>query len=170
MRKIFLALLAFLVMTNSALHADDLTISDAVPYNSTETPQWLKDIRRGEIITLGSWPFTVLLVSFGYSIQQAASHNWNTSYIKNPFSSNGDDYSFSTATGIILTSLGISVGIGLTDFIVNSVHRGRAKKNNNAMQLRNITIMPLVSEQERLFIPMGEKKEYIFGNLESAVF
>ena len=62
------------------------------------------------------------------------------------------------------------MGIGITDLIVNIVKRENAKKKRNAEQLKNITITPLDSGQDRLFIFDGSKREYIFGDLESAVF
>lgn len=156
-------------MTFSAF-ADDLTISDAEPYDTKAVPQWLKDVRRGEIITLGSWPFTTLLVSLSYSMGMFAAHNWNSSYFRNPFSSSGDGYSYSEIKGILLTSAGISVGIGITDLIVNIVKREKAKKKKNAEQLKNIVITPLESGIDRTFIFEGSKKEYLIGDLESAVF
>lgn len=150
--------------------ADDLTISDAEPYNEKTMPQWIKDVRRGEIITLGSWPFTTLAVSLTYSLGMYAIHNGDSSYFRNPFSSSGEGYSFNEIKGILLTSAAISVGIGITDLIVNIVKRENAKKKRNAEQLKNVMVMPVDSNQDRMFIFEGSKKEYLFGNLESAVF
>lgn len=162
--------MAFLLALNISSFADDLTISDAEPYNTKVIPQWVKDVRRGEIITLGSWPFTTLLVSLSYSMGMFAIHNWDSSYFRNPFSSSGDGYSYKEIRNILLVSAGVSVGIGITDLIVNIVKRENAKKKRNAEQLKNITITPLDSGQDRLFIFDGSKREYIFGDLESAVF
>lgn len=169
--KKFLALFFILLTTLSfSSFADDLTISDAEPYDQKSMPQWVKDMRRGEIITLGSWPFTTLMVSFTYSMAMFASHNWNGAYFRNPFTSSGEGYSLDEIKGIVITSAAISVGIGVTDLIVNIVKREKAKKKRNAEQLKNITVMPVDSTEDRMFIFEGSKKEYLFGNLESAVF
>lgn len=170
MKKFWAAFFAFLTIVSFSTFADDLTISDAEPYDTKAVPQWVKDVRRGEIITLGSWPFTTLLVSISYSFGMFAARNWDSSYFRNPFSSSGEGYSYSEIKGILLTSAAISVGIGVTDLIVNIVKREKAKKKRNAEQLKNITVTPVDSGQDRMFIFEGSKKEYLFGDLESAVF
>ena len=161
---------SLLIVLSFSTFADDLTISDAVPYDTKMIPQWVKDVRRGEIITLGSWPFTTLLVSLSYSMGMFAIHDWDSSYFRNPFSSSGEGYTYSEIKGILLTSAAISVGIGVTDLIVNIIKCERAKKKRNAEQLKNITITPVDSGQDRMFIFEGSKKEWFFGDLESAVF
>ena len=70
----------------------------------------------------------------------------------------------------MLTSAAISVGIGVTDLVWQIVKRERAKKKRNAEQLKNITITPVESNEDRTFLFEGTKKEYLFGNLESPVF
>ncbi len=170
MKKFWAAFFALLTIVSVSAFADDLTISDAEPYNQKTIPQWVKDMRRGEIITLGSWPFTTLLVSFSYSMGMFALHGGDSSYFKNPFSSSGDGYSYSEIKGILLTSAAISVGIGITDLIVNIVKREKLKKKMNAERLKNVTVTPVESNEDRMFIFEGTRKEYLFGNLESAVF
>ncbi len=170
MKKFWAVFFVLLSILSFSLFADDLTISDAEPYNEKSTPQWVKDMWRGEIITLGSWPFTTLAVSLSYSMGMFAAHNWDSSYFRNPFSSSGDGYSFNEIKGILLASAAISVGIGVTDLIVNIVKREKAKKRRNAEQMRNVIITPVDSREDRMFIFEGSKKEYLFGNLESAVF
>ena len=170
MKKFFAAFLALLTICSCAAFSDDLTISDAEPYNQKTIPQWVKDMRRGEIITLGSWPFTTLMVSLSYSFTMFATHNWDGAYFRNPFSSSGDGYSFNEIKGILLTSAAISVGIGVTDLIVQIVKREKAKKKRNAEQMNNITVTPMESNEDRMFVFEGANKEYLFGNLESPVF
>lgn len=170
MKKFFAAFFVFLTLCSFASFADDVTISDAEPYNEKTIPQWVKDMRRAEIITLGSWPFTTLMVSLTYSMAMFASHNWNSSYFRNPFSSSGEGYSFNEIKGILLSSAAISVGIGATDLVWQIVKREKAKKKRNADQLKNVTITPVDSNEDRIFVFEGAKKEYIFGNLESPIF
>lgn len=170
MKKFFAVFFALLTICACSTFADDLTISDAEPYNEKTMPQWIKDMRRGEIITLGSWPFTTLMVSLTYSFGMFAAHGWDGSYFRNPFSSSGEGYSFNEIKGILLTSAAISVGIGVTDLVWQIVKRERTKKKNSAEQLKNITVTPVESNEERMFVFEGAKKEYLFGNLESPVF
>lgn len=150
------------------LSADEFDVEGAEPYDTKSTPQWLKDVRRGEIITLGSWPFTLLLTAFGFSLGECFAHNFDSSYIKNPFVLAGGDYSRSEATRILLTSLGVSVGVGVVDLVVNIVRRKKAEKNATSHQIENIIVTPLEGGNALLF--QERNSEIIFGNLESAVF
>lgn len=168
MKKIALLALLFLCVSLFPLAADDFTVEGAEPYDTKATPQWLKDLRRGEIITLGSWPFTLLLTSLGYSLVQVGSHNFDFTYMRNPFSTVGGDYSESETLGIIFTSLGISVGVGMADFIATLVKRKKAEKKNNSRQMENIIVTPLEGGGD--FFLHDRNSEIIFGNLESAVF
>ena len=170
MKKFWAIFFALLTLAGASAFSDDLTISDAEPYNEKTIPQWVKDMRRGEIITLGSWPFTTLMVSLSYSFGMFASHGWDGSYFRNPFSSSGEGYSFNEIKGILLTSAAISVGIGVTDLIWQIVKRENAKKKRNAEQMKNITVTPMDSNEDRVFVFEGTNKEYLFGNLESPVF
>ena len=102
------------------------------PYSDNEFPGFLHDLRRAEIITLGAMPFITFNATLGYSLSKFAFNNFDLQYFVNPFAQSSDS-SFSTdeQIGIILTSLGISLCIGITDFIVNSVKRSNAKKKIN---------------------------------------
>lgn len=94
--------------------------------NSSDLPQSLQDLRRFEIITLGSMPFVTLDTMLVYSGINYA----KTGVFQNPLSSS-KNYSEKEIAGIILTSLGISVGIGITDYIVNSIKRNKEKNNRD---------------------------------------
>lgn len=168
MKKIALLILLVSCAALVPLNADDFTVEGAEPYDKKATPQWLKDVRRGEIITLGSWPFTLLLTAFGFSLGECISHNFDSSYIKNPFVLSGSDYSRSEATRILLTSLGVSVGVGVADLVVNIVRRKKAEKKNDFRQLENVTVIPLEGGNGLIF--QENNSDILFGNLESAVF
>lgn len=114
------------------------------PYQKDEFPGILHDIRRAEIITLGSMPFITFSATLGYSFGKYASHNFDSSYFVNPFSST-DENSFSTdeQIGILLTSLGISAGIGLTDFIVHTIKRNNRQRKLKKQKNTEIQITPI---------------------------
>lgn len=116
------------------------------PYNQDEFPQALKDFRRFEIITLGSMPFVMLdttLVYTGYQYFTGESETFNVL--------NTNTFDTEQSTQIILTSLAISAGIGLTDLIIQIIKRQTKKKkarikNSNA----NLNIYLDVNENEKL--------------------
>lgn len=100
--------------------------TEAVPYEKNEFPPVLKNLRRAEIITFGSLPFVSLTSSLVYSFIRYGASGGKAEF-PNPFSTN-NAFSTKEHVGLLLTSLGISFGIGLTDFIVQSVKHKRAQK------------------------------------------
>lgn len=123
------------------------------PYQKDEFPGILHDIRRAEIITLGSMPFITFSATLGYSFGKYASHNFDSSYFVNPFSST-DENSFSTdeQIGILLTSLGISAGIGLTDFIVHTIKRNNKQRKLKKQKNTEIQITPIREDPDAIKI------------------
>lgn len=153
-RKVFSALL-FIFFTFSFLHAET-----AEPYSHDEFPEVLHDIRRAEIITLGAMPFITFNVTLGYSFGKYACHGFDYDYFVNPFSTT-DNSAFSTdeQIGIILTSLGISAGIGITDFIVHTVKRSKQQKKLKK-QKTDVHITPVQEDADAVKIePPGEIHE-----------
>ena len=124
------------------------------PYSKDEFHPVLKDLRRAEIITLGAIPFVTFNVTLGYSFGKYASHNFDSNYFPNPFAKSSDANAYTTEEeiGIILTSVGISAGIGLTDFIVHEIKRSRARKRLKALQNGPIKISPIEEDPEAVKI------------------
>lgn len=106
------------------------------PYGDDEFSQTSKDIRRFEIITLGSMPFITFDTILIYSgIQWGKSGFEGT--MPNPFTAK-NYLTNEEMTGIILTSMGISLTIALVDFIINRVKRNKIEAQNQ----KNILILP----------------------------
>lgn len=104
------------------------------PYREEEFPQGLKDLRRFEIITLGSMPFITLdsaIVYNGYKYASGKADKFN------PLAT--ADYSQKEMERIIITSLCISAGIGITDYVINLIKRTRKNKKQR-LENSNITI------------------------------
>lgn len=92
-------------------------------------PSWVKDVRRAEIITFGSLPFTTLGVTLAYSLYRYAANDFKAAYIPNPFPLSSSEAKLDTSEqiGIISAAAVLSVAIGLTDFIVIKVNENRKK-------------------------------------------
>lgn len=118
---------------------------EAEPYNTKELPQAIKDFRRFEIITLGSIPFVMLDTTLVYSGIRYAKNNFDDAYKPNIFDSSS--YTTDEQIKILLTSAGISLGIGTTDFIVNLIKRQSAK-NRKKKQNQNINITPVSQDPD----------------------
>ena len=95
-----------------------------------ELPSWVKDLRRAEIVTLGSLPFTTLGATLAYSLYRYGANDFKPAYIPNPFPLSSTETKLSTdeQIGIIATAAGISLAVGITDFIVMQVKHSRKKK------------------------------------------
>ena len=91
------------------------------PYskNSDETPSWLKNLRRAEIVSLGSLPFTTLSTTLGYSLIKGFSNGFRDGF-PNPMAKDKNAFNSNEQLGIFFTSLGISVLIGLIDYGVST--------------------------------------------------
>jgi len=141
---IFFAILVSLLTASSPVFSET-----AEPYDKDEFPGILHDIRRAEIITLGSMPFITFSASLGYSFGKYASHNFDSSYFVNPFAStDGNSFSTDEQIGILLTSLGISAGIGLTDFIVHTVKRNNRLRRLKKQKNTEIQITPIIEDPD----------------------
>lgn len=110
--------------------------NDPKPYTSQEFSQTSKDIRRFEIITLGSMPFITFDTILIYSTIQWGKTGFEGSF-PNPFTAK-NNLSNQEMTGILLTSMGISLTIAVVDLIINRVKRSRIE----ASQQKNILILP----------------------------
>ena len=124
------------------------------PYEEDEFPQSLKDLRRFEIITLGSLPFVTLDATIAYSSYRYAKHDFDSKYKPDIFSTNS--FTQDEQKGIILSSLGISVGIGLTDFIVQAVKRS-SKKRKAPVNYDDIAVIPIAEDEDASVIPLPEE-------------
>jgi len=156
-KKLILKILIFSLILLSAqtMWAEN---TSPEPYTENEFPQGLKDLRRFEIISLGSMPFVTFNTSLVYSGIRYARHDFNSAYAPNLFATSS--YSAEEQREIILTSLGISIGIGLTDYIIQLIKR--SKKNRQLeLENENLYIIPLAEDQDAspIEIPQTEDDE-----------
>lgn len=141
-KRFFTLISAFFLIFSEASFAET-----AAPYRDDEFPLLLKDLRRAEIITLGTMPFAVLNVTLGYSFGKYAAHGFDSNYFVNPFAKTSSENSFSTdeQITIILTSVGISIGVGITDYIVHIVKRNSQKKEKKVIS-QPVIINPIAED------------------------
>ena len=154
--KITALILIFSLFAENLFSAESKTPE---PYSDNEFPGFLHDLRRAEIITLGAMPFITFNATLGYSLGKFAFNNFDPQYFVNPFAQSSDS-SFSTdeQIGIILTSLGISLCIGITDLIVNSVKRNNAKKKINDPN-NPVKINPIKNDPDAIKLPSIQQTE-----------
>ena len=152
-----LLLLCVIAFPCFAKEAKDTTPS---PYTDDEFPQFMKDLRRAEIVSLGALPFVTLTSTIVYSSARYAQHGFDSEYFPNPFAKASASNGYSTAeqAGILLTSAGISVGIGLTDLLVSVIKRNAAKKKLERKEKAPIVVTPIAEDKDAVRIDMPPRE------------
>ncbi|MCR5495487.1 MAG: hypothetical protein K6F15_07615 [Treponema sp.] len=161
-KKVFASfiLVSLIFSSGGSLFAESSTKNTAEPYKAEEFPGWMHDLRRAEIITLGAMPFVTFNISLGYSFASYAMHGFDSNYFVNPFANSSDSNAYTTdeQMAIIITSLAISTGIGLTDFIVHAAKRNSAFRKKKIKQNGPIKINPIKEDPEAVKIPITNEK------------
>jgi hypothetical protein len=122
-----------------------------VPYTSDEFPDWARQIRRTEIITIGSLPFTTLGISTIYGLFRYVKNNFNPEYIPNPLakSSSAANLDEEEQKNIVISAVTVSVVVGLIDLVITLIKNAREKKSNErAVVPDTVTIQKQIIQQE----------------------
>lgn len=130
------------------------------PYTRDEFPDWLHDLRRAEIVSLGSLPFVTLGVTLSYSLYRYFSHDMNPDYFPNPFAKSSSAARLTTdeQLGILFTSLGISAAVGVIDFTISTIQRHKKNKEEQQLNQGAVKIIPLEDQEtEALQVEPMEK-------------
>ena len=133
MKKIFfVSVLLFLLF---APQFEASAQSNTVPnvFDMTDFPQWARDLRRFDIITFGTFPFSMFVVTFATDM-----FRWNNAngmdfndrrYAPWPLKSAGAvDMSAEEYQRTILLAAGLSVVLALTDFVIVSIRRSNERR------------------------------------------
>ncbi|MDR2634045.1 MAG: hypothetical protein LBC51_10565 [Treponema sp.] len=131
---LFLALICRLLLP---VHAQTSTTAVEQGTGALDTagfPQWVKDLRRGEIIAFGAFPFTMLLSNTFVDLHRSATHNWDTRYAPWPVKSAGAvDMTKDEQLLTIAAAAAGSVLLALIDFFI--VRHKRSMEARKAEQL-----------------------------------
>jgi len=141
-----IALLLLLTMVPALLLPAQTDTTPSI-FESDKIPQWLKDIRRWEIVAFGSIPFTILTATFAMDM-----YRWNNANGMD-FSDEGRRYApwpMKSAGAIVMEgheqemvfiiAAGLSVGIAMADQLVHQIKRYRARKKAEALPVGTIII------------------------------
>ena len=158
-KKLISKILIFSLVFNAALPAfSEEKDTTPKPYEDNEFPQTLKDIRRFEIITIGALPFVTLDTTLVYSNYRYYRHDFDDAYKPDIFSA--ASYSQEEQKGIILTSVGICLGIGVTDLVVQLIKRG-IKKKKPQVNYDDIAVIPISEDEDASVIPLPGNSEEV---------
>lgn len=125
------------VPSDSSEEEEDTTPRE---YEEEEFPQWLRDLRRFEIVTLGSVPFLSIFVRLGYS---GILYATGQSSSFNPFGGGDQGYNQDDYLRMFGISIGAGAAVGLADFIVNIVRRSIESRRIRELEEQNqIIVVP----------------------------
>lgn len=125
----------FITLFLNPLYSEETT---PLPYESTAFPQFLKDLRRFEIISIGSLPFVTLNTTLVYSGIKYVDSGFDSTYTPNPFAAS--TYTTDEQKTIILSSVAVCAAIGLTDYIIQIVKRNKEQRRLKLLENEDISI------------------------------
>jgi hypothetical protein len=95
------------------------TQNGPVPYAPEEFPDWTHTLRRAEIVAIGVFPIAFFVTNLSYGLIRFAIKKFNTAYAPWFFAPpDAPPLSGTEKTGLLLTSIGISLTISLVDFLL----------------------------------------------------
>jgi hypothetical protein len=125
---------AALVFSVIPLCAQEVISGDILPEgirsSSSEFPLWAQDLRRGEIVAFGSFPFTMFATTFAMDSVRYFSHSADKRYAPWPFKGPGAiEMSKTERQQTIIIAAVASVTLAVVDFaIVQSKRNKEAKR------------------------------------------
>ena len=145
-------LLLFLVFSlgTQQLFAED---SSSATYDDINFPQWVRDLRRTEIITLGSLPFVTLWATVGYSLYEYGE-------FRNPLDKSTDGFTEDDQWKIIKMSAATCVALGLTDLTINLIARARKESRlKKEREMQPFTVTPMSQLERKNPPPLEEESD-----------
>ncbi len=132
-KTIFILLNIMVVIFSLSAVEIDMTGIEVEPYDNVNFPQFLLDMRRSEIVTFGSFPFTTMAVGAGYSFYKYFANGMDSKYTPNPFiKTSSANLSDAETRGLILGAAGLSLGIGILDYFLNQIALATEKQEKEA--------------------------------------
>ncbi|MCL2705132.1 MAG: hypothetical protein FWE72_02865 [Spirochaetaceae bacterium] len=144
MRKI--AVVVLFCFINSLIFSADNTYDDLIAeeYDTTAFPQILKDIRRAEIILVGSYPLTVFFSKLGLDFYDYAASGFDNKNAPSMLGGAGEgDKSTKDVERVLITALCVSAGVAVLDFVIGKIKAKGKKKNANKQTIQNRRSQPV---------------------------
>lgn len=95
-----------------------------VPWQPDEFPGWMRDLRRGEILFLGSLPFSFFYTFEVYDLYRYAASGLDPLQAPWPFRAAADiQYTDSEKGRLVASALAVSLAVAVTDFVVGRLQR-----------------------------------------------
>jgi hypothetical protein len=138
-----IAMFAALALTSSfvpaTVAAQTTTGTEAAA--DIEFPQWSKDLRRAEIVTFGTIPFSWLISTVIMDVSRTIAHNGSRDYWPWPLKPSGaplmtsDEY---------ISSIGIALGISVTTAVIDHIIIKYKRRKTEILKLQNPPREPVI--------------------------
>jgi hypothetical protein len=97
--------------------------------SSSEFPLWARDLRRGEVVAFGVFPFTIFISTFAMDSLRYFQHDMDGAYLPWPFKGPGAiDMSRQEREQTLVAALVASAAIAAIDFTIVQVKRYQEKR------------------------------------------
>jgi hypothetical protein len=144
--KPFIAALLLFILLCGSIPAQTPATGTITPINpgakKSEFPQWVLDLRRAEIITFGSFPFTIFFATFFMDTYRASKHDWDNRYLPWPLKGPG---AVEMSTDEHLITLGVavtgSVLIALADHLIVRIKRAKLERQRQELPEGDLIIL-----------------------------
>lgn len=154
LKKIVCSAAALVLLLTSAPYTAAQTAVTAaggaavVSFDTTGFPQWVKDIRRWEIVAFGSFPFTMFTATFAMDTYRWAKTNgmdWSDEgrrYAPWPLKSAGAvNMESREQEKTIAIAAGLSIGIAIADLVIVQIKRHKARQRAESLPVGTAIII-----------------------------
>ena len=128
-----LLLVLLLLVSLPALRAQSSSAEPGMistQFDTSGFPQWARDLRRGEIVAFGSFPFVYFLANFSVDMFRFGTNGWDRRYAPWPLDSAG---SIGKTQDERILTLSVAAGgaviIALVDFGIESYKRSKKDRD-----------------------------------------
>lgn len=101
-------------------------LTEPLPYQDVEFPQWAHDLRRYEVIAVGAFPLTYILSSLVYETVNLVNNNGQDEFSLYSQKSQAD------LKILLISSAAVSVGIATADLIIGKVKKNKQRKDESS--------------------------------------
>jgi hypothetical protein len=137
-KNIFIIILFIFILSpfyQAEAQTSDTADEEEIVFNTTGLPQWVKDVRRWDIIAFGTFPFSMFFASFFHDL-----YRWNNAngfdfsnegrrYAPWPFKSAGAvDLTSQEFKRNILIAAGFSVVFAFIDLLIVKIRQNRERR------------------------------------------
>jgi hypothetical protein len=153
--KLLVTVLFLVFFSGNAAWAQSSSTSSgnlgSTQFDMTGFPQWARDLRRGEIVAFGSFPFAFFFTNFAYDMYRSATHGWDRRYAPWPVKAAG---AVELTKKEQMATLGIAAGGAVLIAVVDHLIV-RYRRNKRESEIRSLPAgTPIIIRR-----PMGEEPD-----------